>query len=101
HREWIELRGIDPDLAARFGISTKREGGANWIAVPYVERGLTINHKYRLASEKRHKMDDGAPLTLWNHDALLANEDQPLVITEGEWDALTAIQSGFARAVSV
>jgi twinkle protein len=101
HREWIELRGLEPNLAEKFGISTKREGGANWIAVPYVERGLTINHKYRLASEKRHRMDDGAPLALWNHDALLSNEDQPLVITEGEWDALTAIQSGFARSVSV
>src|SRR5690348_3391332 len=63
HREWIELRGLDPELAQRFGISTKREGGANWIAVPYVERGRTINHKYRLSSEKRHRMDDGAPLT--------------------------------------
>jgi twinkle protein len=101
HREWIELRGIEPELAEKFGISTKREGGANWIAVPYVERGLTINHKYRLASEKRHRMDDGAPLTLWNHDALLANDDQPLVITEGEWDALISIQAGFPRSVSV
>jgi twinkle protein len=101
HREWIELRGIDPTLAERLGISTKREGGAMWIACPYVERGLTINHKYRLASEKRHRMDEGSPLTLWNHDALMTNEDQPLVITEGEWDCLTAIQSGFARSVSV
>jgi twinkle protein len=101
HREWFEIRGLDPDLAAKLGISTKREGGANWIAVPYVERGRTINHKYRLASEKRHRMDDGAPLTLWNHDALLDSQDQPLIITEGEWDALSAIQSGFSRCVSV
>lgn len=101
HREWIELRGLDPNLAEKLGIATKREGGANWIAVPYVERGRTINHKYRLASEKRHRMDEGAPLTLWNHDALLTDEDRPLVITEGEWDALAAIQAGFRRSVSV
>jgi hypothetical protein len=75
HEEWIEGRGIDPALIARFGICTKREGGANWIAIPYVERGRTINHKYRLASEKRHKMDEGAPLTLWNHDALLTDQE--------------------------
>jgi hypothetical protein len=49
HREWIELRGLDPNLAEKLGIATKREGGANWIAVPYVERGRTITHKYRLA----------------------------------------------------
>lgn len=101
HREWIELRGLDPNLAARFGIATKREGGADWLSVPYVERGRTINHKYRLASQKRHRMDEGAPLTLWNHDVLLTNADKPLIITEGEWDALTVIQSGFSRCVSV
>jgi twinkle protein len=101
HQEWIEARGLDPALASKLGICTKREGGANWIAVPYVERGQTINHKYRMASEKRHRMDEGAPLTLWNHDALLTDEQKPLVITEGEWDALAAIQSGFSRCVSV
>jgi len=101
HREWIELRGLDPTLAAKLGICTKHEGGANWIAVPYVERGRIINHKYRLASDKRHRMDDGAPLTLWNHDALLDQADKPLIITEGEWDALAVIQSGFSRCVSV
>lgn len=101
HAEWIELRGLDPMLAQRLGITTKHEGGANWIAVPYVERGLVINHKYRLASEKRHRMDEGAPLTLWNHDCLLSDPDRPLIVTEGEWDALAAIQSGFPRSVSV
>ena len=101
HEEWLESRGLDPSLARKLGISTKREGGANWISVPYVERGRTINHKYRLASEKRHRMDPDAPLTLWNHDALLTDEDRPLVITEGEWDALAAIQAGFRRSVSV
>lgn len=101
HEEWMESRGLDPILAAKLGICTKSEGGANWIAVPYVERGRTINHKYRLSSEKRHRMDEGAPLTLWNHDVLLANDEQPLIVTEGEWDALSAIQSGFPRSVSV
>lgn len=101
HREWFEIRGLDPDLAAKLGICTKLEGGANWIAVPYVERGRTINHKYRMASEKRHRMDEGAPLSLWNHDVLMDHHDLPLIITEGEWDALTAIQAGFKRCVSV
>lgn len=101
HEEWLESRGIDPTLARALGINTKNEGGANWIALPYVERGRVVNHKYRMASEKRHRMDDGAPLTLWNHDVLLEDTTKPLVITEGEWDALAAIQSGFSRCVSV
>jgi twinkle protein len=101
HEQWFEMRGLDPEIARRFGIGTKREGNANWIAVPYVERGRTINHKYRLASEKRHRMDDGAPLLLWNHDALLTDHTKPLIVTEGEWDALAVIQSGHSRCVSV
>lgn len=101
HEEWLENRGLDPELARKFGIETRREGGANWIAIPYVERGRVINHKYRMASEKRHRMDEGSPLSLWNHDALLQDHDQPLIVTEGEWDALAAIQAGFKRCVSV
>lgn len=100
HREWIEARGISVDLAAKFGLQTVNRNGAAWLSVPYVEWGKEINHKYRLTSEKRHMMDPDAPLTLWNHDCLIEDSDQPLVICEGEWDALTAVQLGW-RAVSV
>ncbi len=87
-------------MATKLGLVTVNEGGAAWLAVPYVERGRTVNHKYRLTSEKRHRMDADAPLVLWNHDCLLEETDQPLVICEGEWDAMTALQLGW-RAVSV
>lgn len=101
HETWLRDRGIDAELAAKFGIETKRDGGASWLTVPYVERGRVVNHKYRLTSDKRHKMDEDAPLILWNHDALLSEPDKPLIVTEGEWDALAAIQSGLTRSVSV
>lgn len=100
HAAWIEARGISAELARKLGLVTVNEGGAAWLAVPYVERGRTVNHKYRLTSEKRHRMDPDAPLVLWNHDCLLEETDQPLVICEGEWDAMTALQLGW-RAVSV
>lgn len=100
HVAWIEARGISADLAAKLGLETVDRNGAKWLAVPYVEMGKTINHKYRLTSEKRHMMDPDAPLALWNHDCLLEETDQPLVICEGEWDAMTALQLGW-RAVSV
>jgi twinkle protein len=100
HREWIEARGISADLAEKFGLFTANKDGKAWLAVPYVERGLTVNHKYRLISEKRHQMDSGARLTLWNHDCLLEDSKKPVVICEGEWDALVALSLGY-RAVSV
>lgn len=100
HAQWIEARGISAELAAKFGLSTVMKDGAAWLSVPYVEHGRTINHKYRLTSEKRHQMDTGAPLCLWNHDCLLEESDKPLVICEGEWDAMVALSQGW-RAVSV
>jgi twinkle protein len=100
HKEWIEGRGISAELAEKLGLSTVQKDGKAWLSVPYVERGTTVNHKYRLISEKRHQMDKGGRLTLWNHDCLLEDSKKPVVICEGEWDALTAIQAGY-RAVSV
>lgn len=100
HVEWIEARGISADLARKLGLSTVQKDGRAWLAVPYVERGRIVNHKYRLISEKRHQMDEGAPLCLWNHDCLLQESDKPVVICEGEWDAMVAISLGW-RAVSV
>jgi twinkle protein len=105
HKAWLEARGIDTGLAEKFGLETVIRGGKAWLAVPYREAGETVNHKYRLTSEKDHRMDDGAPLLLWNADCLQApevrNGQWPVVITEGEWDAMAAIQAGAPAAVSV
>lgn len=100
HIAWIEARGISAELAVKLGLETVDRHGGKWLAVPYLEWGKEVNHKYRLTSEKRHMMDPDAPLVLWNHDCLIEDSDQPLVICEGEWDAMTALQLGW-RAVSV
>jgi twinkle protein len=105
HLTWIEARGIDAGLAEKFGLQTRQEMGGYWLAIPYFENGKVVNHKYRLTGEKRHRMDPDSPLTLWNVDALQEPEvkqgNAPLVITEGEWDALSVIQAGHPWAVSV
>lgn len=105
HMEWIEARGLDPELAAKLGLQTRRDEMGFWLTVPYLENGETVNHKWRLTSEKRHRMDEGAPLLLWNADCLKDPKVQsglaPVVITEGEWDAMAAIQCGFPFTVSV
>lgn len=105
HSEWLEVRGLDPKLAETLGLKTVNREGKNWLAVPYVEAGETVNHKYRLTSQKDHRMDTGAPLALWNADVLKAPEvrsgQAPVVITEGEFDALAAIQAGHKFTVSV
>lgn len=105
HKDWLTARGLDPVLAEKFGLTTVKRDDSAWLAVPYVEGGQTINHKYRKTSEKDHRMDTGAPLALWNADCLsdpkVRSGQAPVVITEGEWDALAAIQAGAQFVVSV
>jgi len=104
HRNWLDARGIDPRIAEKFGLFTKAGKGAEWLAVPYVENGRIVNHKYRVASDKtRQMMDSGAPLTLCNHDCLLDHslDATPLIIVEGEWDMLAVMTAGKLRVVSV
>jgi twinkle protein len=52
HKDWLGDRRIDPVLAEKFGLHTVQMEGRNWLAVPYVEHGRTVNHKYRVTSEK-------------------------------------------------
>lgn len=105
HIEWIEARGLDPKLAEALGLETVQRDGANWLAVPYRIAGETINRKFRRTAEKDHRMEPGAPLALWNADCLndprVLSGQAPVVITEGEWDAIAVIQAGHPFAVSV
>jgi twinkle protein len=104
HAEWLNARGIDPALAEKFGLHTKQLGDRNWLAVPYIESGKPVNHKYRVISDKSAQMmDSGAPLTLCNFDVVTdpALSDQPLIIMEGEWDMLVTLTAGKRRVVSV
>lgn len=104
HKLWIEGRMIDPGLAEKLGLQSVQDREGYWLTVPYFERGEIVNRKWRLTSEKRHRMDQGAPLLLWNSDALRHPEvlaGAPVVITEGEWDALVAMTAGVPHVVSV
>ena len=106
HVHWLEDRGLCRELAVQLGLVTKPgKGGSNWLAVPYVENGQIVNHKYRLTSEKRHFMDEGAPLTWWNVDCLsdprVRDAWNPVIVTEGEWDAMAAMRAGRDLVLSV
>lgn len=97
--KWLEKRGIEPETAMLMGL----EQDGEWIKIPYLKDGEQVNAKYRKMSEKAHKQDKDGECVLWNCDVLsdVTLYNQPLIITEGEWDALIAIQCGFVKTVSV
>ena len=99
----IEARGLDIELMARLGV-----GGSDrfpdGIAITYVEQGAVVAAKHRtLGADKRFTQDAGGRQILWNADCLAdaTLAAQPLIVTEGELDAVAAIQAGFPRTVSV
>ena len=68
------------------------------MAFPYYKNGELVNVKYRDVHKNMAQEKDPEPC-LWNLDAL--KNAQTIYITEGEIDALTLIECGFASACSV
>lgn len=107
-------RGIDAETAVKLGIYTARrddesgeikpDPGGNIVVFPFVEHGAEVARKYR-APGKKFWQETGGRRTFWNADVLddpaLEDGRQALIITEGEIDALTAIDCGFPFTVSV
>src|SRR5215813_8822562 len=95
--DFLEKRGLDPELAARHGWYTaEREDGDSVLIVPYFENGKIRNAKFRkLPKQAFWQLPDRAKL-FWNADVLrdpaLEDGRYRLVITEGEIDGLTSVQ---------
>ena len=113
---WFESRGIDADTAIAMGIFTghrvttgdesavEPDANGNIIVFPVIDGGKIVAEKYRMHPKKFFQRAGGRK-TFYNADILDSKEleagDYPLVITEGEMDALAFIQAGFHFVVSV
>jgi twinkle protein len=103
HIEWLAGRGISEKTAIRFGLFTDtQQSNGRVLAVPFIKNGKVINHKYR-GPNKKFWMDKDAEKTFWNFDAIARAgiKDEPLLVVEGEMDALAALEAGFERVISV
>lgn len=104
HQELLEARGIDVELLERLSVATCEGRSGDWISIAYLDRGEVVSHKYRtISGEKKFFQDAGKRAIFWNIDCLRDETlaTQQLIITEGEFDAMAAIQAGFVRTVSV
>lgn len=104
--ETLEARGFDIETLVRHGVERCEGRGREWIEIPYFDvDGIKANIKYRTigSGDKKFSQIAGSKKLLWNVGCLLDEslKTQPLIITEGEFDALAAIQAGFSRTVSV
>lgn len=103
----LEARGLDIELADRLGLQSIDRAGGEALAFPFLRNGKVARRKYRNfdAAEDQPKwtQDKGGQKLAFNEDALRDDSllSQPLIITEGELDAISAIQAGFLRTISV
>lgn len=125
HIAGLEKRGIDPELAIRMGTFTGRQSAddrgnndivpdetGNLLCFPHREGGNIVQVKGRWRTregQKRFTQITGRPKTFYNADVLIDPADLhqlqdgtiALLITEGEFDCLTAIMAGHWASVSV
>jgi twinkle protein len=103
-----DTRGIDPDKARKYGVTERRlSNGADVVAIAYRRNGEVYGHKVRpLVHGDGPRFwfhPKGQTRDLWNVDVLGDDTliEQPIIITEGELDAMSCIEAGFPRAVSI
>jgi len=97
---YLKSRGISPATWQRRGVGEHK--GA--IAFPYYENRELVLMKFRPAhkpgpGEKKGWREEGGKAVFWGMD--LCNVGRPLVIVEGELDALSLDEAGVENVVSV
>lgn len=100
--DWLKgVRRLDGDLLAEMGVrATTHDRLGEVAAFPYRKDGRNYAAKFR-TQDKRFLSTAGVSRGLYNEDALSRDRELPIVITEGEIDCLSVMQSGFLRAVSL
>lgn len=99
HAKWLEaVRKIPCELAAEMGVVSKGDS----LAFEFRQNGVVSFLKVRTPDKRFWIEPKGAALCLWNEDCLSEpSGSAPLIITEGEIDALSFLAAGGTRVVSV
>jgi len=101
--EWLENRGLNADMLAEMGFRSGEHNGKPLLKIPFERDGAEYVYKYRSIGEDRRffSLPKGIEKSLWNIDALRRDPEMPVIITEGELDAVSVMQVGFDRVVSL
>jgi len=105
HASWLEeKRKIPSEIAAEAGVVSN----GNALGFEYRQNGACMFRKMRrevIAGDQVTKTfwiePKGAELLLWNEDCLSETVNAPLIMTEGELDALSFLTIGAGPVVSV
>jgi twinkle protein len=102
--EWLaSVRRLSADLLAEMGVKAVQHPSLGPAAAfQYFRPGEPKSYaaKFRTIG-KQFRSTEGVTRGLYNEVALKLGSALPVVITEGEMDALSCVQAGFDRSVSV
>ena len=105
HYQYLATRGISQSTADKMGLFgadkyfAKLDKHSDAIAFPYYREGKLVAVKYRSFPEKAFTQDAGGAHDFFGIDNLVKGE--PIIIVEGEIDALTLMEIGIQNVVSV
>jgi len=105
HYEWLKSRGISPDTANKMKLFAAEKYFQKLgkvtpaIGFPYFRQGSLVATKYRSISAKDFTQDMGGAHDFFGIDNV--EMGKPIIIVEGEMDALSAIEAGLNNVVSV
>ena len=91
---WFEDRCINEQTLINEDIGYSN----GWIQFPYYKNGEIVNIKSR-TRDKKFKQEKNAEKCFYRWDAMRGR--QTIIITEGEIDALSLVQTGFDNVVSI
>lgn len=99
--QWFGKRGIPENVLKHekigFGKSFPDKGGMQF---PYIKGGAVVNVKHR-TTDKQFRQEKDAEKCLYRFDEIEKAEDNFLIITEGEMDALSFVTVGFKSVTSI
>lgn len=100
--KWLtEARKLDAALLADMGVKAQDHPQLGAVAAfAYHRNGKPYAGKFRGVERKDWRSTQGVSRGLYNEDSLRQG-DGPIVLTEGEIDALSVMQAGYLRAVSL
>lgn len=88
-------RGFTIETIKKFKLGRDNQN----IAIPYYQKGILVNFKFRGIDKKGYYREEGCQSTLYNIDNL--DVSKPVILTEGEFDCISAVQLGFENVLSV
>lgn len=102
-RDYLHIsRGLSHETVNNFGLGYCSEKNA--ISIPVYKRGELVNIRYRYLDPKgnaKYTQEKGCEVWLYNEDGIAKGQSKGgVLITEGEFDCMSAWQAGFKNVVS-